>query len=177
MFLEKLVEILVNAWGRIAPFVVVRAWEHAVVLRLGKYHRTRGPGLRFKWFFLEESYEVSTATTTMRLPPQSVTTKDEQSVVAGVVVRYRIIDPKPYICDLTDQADALIDVTAGAVLKHVRKVTSEELFNRPPETAIRAELRDHVKQYGFEIEAVTFKDLTRGKTLRLAGTEAKDLPN
>jgi regulator of protease activity HflC (stomatin/prohibitin superfamily) len=113
----------------------------------------------------------------MRLPPQSCTTRDEQSIVAGVVVRYKIVDVKPYVCDLQDQADALIDVLAGAVVKHVRKATAEELFNRPPETAIRAELRDHVKQYGFEIEAVTFKDLTRGKTLRLAAAELKDLAN
>ena len=177
MFLEKLVEIIANAWERIAPFVIVHPYEKAVILRLGVYHRTVEPGLRWKIPYAEESIEVNTVLTTMRLPPQSITTKDEVAVVVAAIVKYRITDPKPYVTEVWDQADVLADVTMGAIVRAVRAIEVTTLFSDPPESAVARSVRAQVKRFGFEVEAVTFFDLARAKSLRLVSAHGKDLAN
>lgn len=177
MFIEKLIEVLVNAWERIAPFVIVHVYEKGVILRFGRYVRTVEPGIRWKIPYVEESIEVNTVLTTMRLPPQSLTTKDMRDVVVAAIVKYRIADPKPYITEVWDQVDVLADVAMGEIARQVKLLEAEELFLDPPEGKIAAAVRRRVKDYGFEIEAVTFTDLARARSLRLVAAAGKDLAN
>lgn len=179
MFFEKLIDLLAAGWDWIAPMAVVDAYEKGVVLRWGRYHRTVSPGYRLKWPFAERMFQVSTALTTLRLPQQRGTTKDEKRVSFGAIVKYRVVDPKPYICDLTDQTDALIDVSMGALLKAVRATEAIALLNDPPEAKVAAAVRRQVKDFGFEVDAVTFTDLVHANVLHLVGAAAtgKDAAN
>jgi len=163
---ERIIDLIANGWERISPLVVVYAYEQGVVLRFGKYHRTIDAGLRWKIPFAEEVSQVTTAVTTLRLPPQTLTTADDHSVVVSAIVKYRIADPRPYVTDIWDQVDVLADVTMGAIRSTTVGATWEELRTKPPEQAVLAEVRKQANRYGFKIEAVTFVDLGRVRSLR-----------
>lgn len=179
LFLEKLVEILSNAWERVAPFVIVMPWRHTVILRLGHPVRALGTGFHWKWPLADDPLDVDTAETTMRLPPQSLTTQDLRDVIVTVIVKYRIADPIKYVSAVTDQIDALADVISGETAKAIRGLTLEALLADPPERAVATAVRRRVHRYGFEIveDGITFADLTRGKSLRLVLPVGKDLAN
>lgn len=177
MFLEKLVEIVLGAWQRVAPFAVVDAWEQGVVLRLGRYHRTIAAGFSWKIPLIEEVIEVRSVLTTLRLPAQTLTSKDGVQLVVAAIIKYRIRDPKPYVTEVWDQVDVLADVTMGAVGRVVREHTAEELLVEPPEGPVATAVRRQVNRYGFEIEAVTFTDLGRVKSLRLIQPAPANLEN
>lgn len=175
MFLEKLIDLLISWWKRISPFFVIHVYEHAVVLRFGRYSRSRTPGFYWKYPFIEEVIIVTTVVTTLRLPPQTITTKDNKSVVVAAIVKYSIRDPKPYVCEIWDRTDVLADVALGAIVRETRALLWDELYTNPPEQAVLREVRRQVNQYGFKIDAVTFTDLGRVNSLRLISppTEVK----
>lgn len=175
---ERLIDLLLSVWDRAAPAFIVHAYQHAGVLRFGRYHRTCSPGFYWKIPFVEESIEVLTTVTTMRLPPQTITTADGRPVVASAMIKYSIRDVRPYICDITDQHDVLADVTLGAIRMAVREMTAEQLVSEPPEKRVLEIVRKNVNEYGFKVHAVTFIDLAAVKTLRLiAGNVPVSLDN
>jgi regulator of protease activity HflC (stomatin/prohibitin superfamily) len=175
--LEKLIDLLLQLGSVASPLVVVHAWQGAAVLRFGRYHRTLEPGFHWKIPFLEDALEAETCVTTMRLPPQSLTTKDKVEVVVSCIIKYQIKDLRPYVCDIYDQKDVMGDVTMGAIGRTVRQHTYEELTGGTPEADVVVEVRKAVNKYGFRIEQITFIDLCRAKSLRLVAAAAKDLDN
>lgn len=170
--LERLIDLLATGWENLTPVVVIHAFEKAVVLRLGKVDRTLEPGWHWKIPFADSVYQVHSAITTMRLPPQTLTTSDDITVGVSAIIKYKVINPVPYTVDLWDQSDALGDVGMGAIRKAVFGVTWADLKKNPPERTVLEELRGQVNKYGFKIETVTFVDLCRVKVYRLVGDNA-----
>lgn len=174
---DRLWELLAQVWNHLLPFEVVDVYQNAGVLRLGNYHRTAAPGLHWKIPFVDVFNTQNTSISTTRLPPQTLTTKDDVSVVAAAMLRYRIEDVKPYICECTDQADVLIDVAMGAILKAVGEATYEELLKEMPHEKVATAVRRKVNRYGFKIEEVTFTDFGRVPSIRLIQPHAANLAN
>lgn len=174
---EKLIDLLLNFGSVASPLVVVKAWQGAVVLRFGRYRRTLEPGIYWKIPFFEDAVETETCVTTMRLPPQSLTTKDGKEIVVSTIVKYQIRDLKPYTCDVYDQKDVLADTVMGATARKVRASTYDDLTNGTPETEIIAEARKEVNKFGFQLHRITLTDLCRAKSIRLVQAAAGNLDN
>lgn len=164
---EKLFEFLAQFGKHLVPFVIVPTYQNAGILRLGRYHRTLQPGLHWKLPFADDPYLENVFLTTVRLQPQTVTTKDNVSVVVAGVVRYQVVDVKPYICNIGDQHDLLIDTSMGAILRAARELTFKELLDGPPESKIAADIRRKVKDFGVAIESFTFTDMGAIRSIRL----------
>jgi membrane protease subunit HflK len=174
---ERLIDLILSAGEKLLPVFVVNAWQTAGVLRFGKFHREAGPGIHWKIPFVEDTIEPITCMTTMRLPPQTLTTADGKAIVVAAVVKYRIVNVEAYLTKIYDQHDALGDVTMGAIRAAVREQTFEALITEPPEKKIASSVRRQVKEYGIEVEAVTFTDLASVRSFRLIQASPKDLDN
>ena len=174
---ERLIDLILQTGERLLPFAIVNAWEKGAVLRLGKLHRVTGPGLVWKIPFAEDVIQHTAVTTTMRLPPQTLTTKDGKAVVVAAVVKYNVADVEKYTTQIWDQHDALADVTMGEIRGAVRDSTFEELLAEPPEKPIATAVRRKISKYGIELEAVTFTDLAAVRSFRLIQQATKDLDN
>lgn len=174
---EKLVELAAQWWMHITPCYTVVPSQNAGVLRLGKYHRTDLPGFHWKWPLIDELNTQDVCVTTMRVPQQTLTTMDRRTIVVGGIIKYRIKDVKPYICDILDQKDVLLDVTMGAVLEEILKRTFDEIMTLPPKKEILDLVREKVNEYGFKVMEFTFTDLGDIITVRLMQPHAKDLAN
>ena len=167
--LDQLLSFLAHGWRHIAPWKVVPVYQTCGVLRLGKYHRTITCGFNWKWPVIDDVIDVDTVVTTLRLKPQTCTTKDGKSVVVCGIVKYQIINVEPYIKSIWDQKDVMTDVAMSNILTAVRTVTFDELYTSPPENKVAAAVRREVKDYGFDIIAVRFTDLGQCRSLRLIG--------
>src|SRR3990172_10926439 len=77
-------------------------WEEAIVLRLGKYTRTPGPGLFFIIPFFEEAISRDLRIRTLDVSKQEVITKDNISVGVDAVVFMKIADTKKSIINIQD---------------------------------------------------------------------------
>ena len=174
---DRVLDWIDKGWQWIKPFNVIDAWETGAVLRVGKFHRAVAPGLHWKWPFVEQVVEITTVETTMRLPPQTLTTKDGVGVVVAAIVRYSIPNVERYVTQIFDANDVLADVTMGAVRQAVTGADYIDLMREPPEKTIAAAVRKEVNDYGFKLYRVTFSDLARVRSLRLIQASAADVSN
>jgi membrane protease subunit HflK len=113
--------------------------EEAVVLRLGRYSRTEGPGLRWHLPVLEK-FETRRVTVTLEEefgfrtvsagpPPEyeerpeesRMLTADENLVMVEFVLQYRIVDLAKYLFGVREVSEILRDVAESAVREVVAK--------------------------------------------------------
>lgn len=172
---DRILDIIIKAWDSLLPFEIVKVYEAGAVLRFGRFHRKVEPGLAWKIPFAEDIITANTVLTTLRLIPQTLTTADNQSVVIGAIIKYRIEDVEAYVTQIWDQHDVLADVTMGAIGDAVAKATwADLLVNRLDVIGV---VRRQVNQYGFKIHNITFTDYGRVRSLRLIQQPTLSLDN
>lgn len=175
---ERLIDLVIQTWSGFKPFFVVDAFETAGVLRFGRYNRTAHAGFHWKIPFAEVPIEITTCVTTVRLPAQYLTTKDNVQVALAAIVKYEITDVQPYITGIFDQHDALCDVTMGAIRRAVVESEYAALVDNPPEEKVATAVRRAVNRYGFKIHEVTFTSFTRARPFMLISQSVmRDLDN
>jgi len=79
---------------------IIREYERAVVLRLGRLVATRGPGVIYIIPFVEQMYNIDLRTITLDVPSQDVITRDNVSVKVSAVVYFRVIKPEQAIVEV-----------------------------------------------------------------------------
>ena len=72
---------------------VVREYERAVILRLGRLVGSRGPGVIYVVPVIEQMYKIDLRTITLDVPSQDVITRDNVSVKVSAVLYFRVIEP------------------------------------------------------------------------------------
>src|SRR3989454_1607295 len=72
---------------------VIAQFEKGLILRLGRYRATVGPGLTFLVPVIEDMLKVDMRERVINVEPQKVITKDNVSVTVDAVIYYRISDP------------------------------------------------------------------------------------
>lgn len=86
---DKLIDLIVTFIHDVLPFKIVNQWEKGVHLRTGKFLRVVEPGLNFKFSFFDNILTTPVITQTVNLKSQTVTSKDEKSIVLSSIVRDR----------------------------------------------------------------------------------------
>jgi len=118
-------------------FHTVEAEEQGVVLRLGEYNRTVGPGLKFAAWPVE---------TMEKLPVESVSqinfggdgnsadsqmlAGDQNLVDIRFTVQWKIADPKEYLFNVRDQEMLVRTVSESAMREIVGRTAAEEIRTR-----------------------------------------------
>ena len=77
----------------LSGLAILKEYERAVVFRLGRMVRPRGPGITYIIPLIEKMVRVDLSTVTMDIPPQDVITRDNVSVKVSAVLYFRVLDP------------------------------------------------------------------------------------
>lgn len=164
---DKLIDLFVECFDRINPFVIIREYQNGLHLRNGKFKRVLLPGRHYKIPLIDEVIEQHVVTTTMSLPAQSLYTTDKQNIVVKSMVKYRISDVKTYILEVFDATDVISDVTQAIIKKLVIARNLEECISYDLDTEITRKVREKAKLLGVEIQQVTLTDIAPIRTYRL----------
>jgi regulator of protease activity HflC (stomatin/prohibitin superfamily) len=111
----------------------------------------------------------------MALRPQTLTTKDDLTIVLSAIVKYHISDVRAYLLDIWDSADVINDLTLGAIREIVASVDYQELRGNLIEEEVLKTIKDEASRYGVDIHKVTFSDLGKVRSLRLITNEPSEL--
>jgi regulator of protease activity HflC (stomatin/prohibitin superfamily) len=172
---ERVLDFIAASWNILRPILVVSDFEGGVVLRFGRYNREITPGLNWKIPLADNAIITSTVITTMALRPQTLTTKDDLTIVLSAIVKYHISDVRAYLLDIWDSADVLNDLTLGAIREIVASVKYEDLRGKLIEEEVLKTITDEASRYGVDIHKVTFSDLGKVRSLRLITNESSEL--
>lgn len=153
-------------------FFVVDQTEEAVVLRLGRYHRTQGPGLHYKLpFGIEQSYNVPTqviqnmtfgfrverpgVTTTISsrdFPQESVMLTGDLNIVdVEWIIQFRIVDPRQWLFKVQDREKTIRDISQSVVNRLVGdRAIMSVLSEQRSEIEVRAQDEMNAVFQGYE---------------------------
>lgn len=162
---DKLITIIQQFGHAISPVFVVDMWEKALVLRFGKFHDIKEPGLHYKIPFVDSVWHQTVVTQSIHLHPQSITSLDYKNIVVKAIVRYDIKDCFLFLTKLAHPTDVLVDTTGAMIREIIEERNWEDLVD------IEVELTDKigkkVAEWGINIEKVTLTDLAEIDSVRV----------
>jgi len=101
----------------IASFLfVIKQYERSVILRLGKFNRQVGPGLRTRMPFIENALVVDIREKVREFTAERMLTKDNVPVTIDAILRYKIVEDRA--------RDAILNVeNFNEMIKQVSQTT------------------------------------------------------
>lgn len=151
---------------------VIPEYERAVIFRLGRLYKVKGPGLIFVWPIIDRAVRVSLRTVTMDVPPQDVITKDNVSVSVNAVVYFRVVDPAKAVVEVEDYLYATSQIAQTTLRSVLGQVELDELLSSREK--INMKLQEIIDQatdpWGVKVSVVEIKhvDLPEGMQRAMA---------
>lgn len=149
---------------------VLREYERAVIFRLGRVIKGKGPGLILLIPFVDKMVKVSLRVVVMDVPPQDVITRDNVSVKVNAVLYFRVVDPNRAILEVENflfGTSQLAQTTLRSVLGQAE--LDELLAERDKINLKLAEIIDkHTDSWGIKVSAVEVKDVDLPPEMRRA---------
>ena len=144
-------------------FYTVDQQERGVVLRLGKYAETVGPGLRWNPPLIDEVQKVNVTQVRTRTHRALMLTKDENIVDVDMAVQYVITDPKNFQLSVRDPEGSLSHAAESA-LRHVVGATDMHSILTQGRELLSVQVQERLQGYmddyntGLQISKVNVKE-------------------
>jgi regulator of protease activity HflC (stomatin/prohibitin superfamily) len=108
---------------------VVKQYERGVVLRLGRLHGTREPGLRLIVPVVDVMHRVSLRIVTMPIQSQGIITRDNVSVDVSAVAYFRVVDAVRSVLAIENVHAAINQIAQTTLRKVVGQHTLDETLH------------------------------------------------
>ena len=158
--------ILANA------FRVVKEYERGVVLRFGKLHKTKEPGLRLIFPWIDKMTKMPIRVVTMDVPSQEIITRDNVSVKVNAVVYFRVVDPEKAFLEVEEYLQATSQIAQTTLRSVLGQAMLDELLSSREDLSIKLqEIVDRLTDpWGIKVTAVEIKhvELTEQLTRAMA---------
>lgn len=172
--LDRLIDFLLGFWDKLVPCYIINEYQEGVVLRFGHFNKVVEKGFYWKIPFIDEIIEQHVMVTTLNIPPQSIITLDEHSLVIESVVKYRISDTKKYILEVFDAEDAIRDITQSTIKRVIAEKSWDDCRGNDLDDLITKRTRAEIRKFGISIEQVTLTSMDKIRSFRLIGDTRSD---
>ncbi|MEX1032246.1 MAG: FtsH protease activity modulator HflK [Cellvibrionaceae bacterium] len=153
---------------------IINERERGVVLRLGEYHRTLGPGFNWAPPIVDRVYPVNVTNVRLhRINSSSMLTGDLNIVEVDLSVQYSIASAEQFVLNVRDPESSLREATDSA-LRHVVGSTEMHgvLTEGRSEVAfeVEARLQEYLDSYGagIRVEKVNVEETTPPREVQSA---------
>ncbi len=149
---------------------IIREYERAVVLRLGRIVGPRGPGVIFVIPFIEQMYRMDLRTITLDVPSQDVITRDNVSVKVSAVLYFRVIDPNRAVVEVQNYLYATSQLAQTTLRSVCGQAQLDELLSeREKFNALLQETIDtSTEPWGIKVMLVEVKHVDLPEEMRRA---------
>jgi regulator of protease activity HflC (stomatin/prohibitin superfamily) len=141
---------------------VADQWNRAVILRLGRFHALRGPGLFFIIPVIDSiPYWIDVRVITTSFKAEKTLTKDTVPVDVDAVLFWKVLDPKKAALDVADYHSAISWASQTALRDVIGKtMLSDMLEGRDKMSALLQKIIDErTEPWGINVISVEVKDV------------------
>ena len=141
---------------------VASQWNRAIVLRLGKFHSLRGPGIFFIVPIIDSiPYWIDIRVITTSFKAEKTLTKDTVPVDVDAVLFWKVIDPKKAALDVADYYSAINWASQTALRDVIGKTElADMLEGRDKISSILQKIIDErTEPWGINVISVEVKDV------------------
>jgi regulator of protease activity HflC (stomatin/prohibitin superfamily) len=153
--------ILVIFYVVFSSFRVLPEYERFVVLRLGKYAGTRGPGLTFIMPFLESTRKVDMRERFLEIPRQTAISKDNTAIDIDFLVYYRVVNPKLSILEIENVVQASLNIAATTLRAVIGDIELDDVLAKREQIndVLRVKLDEVTERWGIKITRVEIREV------------------
>ena len=144
-------------------------WERVVVLRLGKFHKVRGPGLYFLFPLLDHVHRIiDIRIRVMDFYAQETLTGDSVTVNVDAFCFWLVWDPKLAALEVEDYEEAVAWASKAALRNVISKNDLSTFLARGDliEKQIQEEVEKQTKEWGITVLYVEITDIQVPKELQ-----------
>lgn len=143
-------------------------WERSLVFRLGKFSRTRGPGVYLVIPLIEQVRHVDTRVIAVDIPRQEAITKDNVPLMLDGVVFLRVIRPDEAVINVQDYMMAMVQYARSALRDVIGGRTLDEVLSDREGIGhqIMGMLRQETEHWGLEVEGIRIQDIILPEDLK-----------
>jgi len=141
---------------------VIREWERAPVLRLGRYTGLKGPGLFYIIPFVDRIPNiVSTRVQTFPFRTEQTFTKDNVPVNVDAIMFFQAVDVEKVILNVERYLDATTLAAQTTLREVIGKVSFDELLAEREKVGVEARniIDMKTEHWGIKVSSVEVKDI------------------
>ena len=157
----------------IASFLfIIKQYERSIILRLGKYNRQVGPGMRTRFPFIEIVFVVDIREKVSEFKAERMLTKDNVPVTIDAILRYKIIEDraKDAILNVENFNEMIKQVSQTTLRNNIGSSVFQDILSK------REEINQHVKSiisqeagsWGIEVTGVEVRQVIIPQELEAA---------
>ena len=138
---------------------ILREYERAVIFRLGRFHKVKGPGIILLIPFIDRPVKVPLRVVTMDVPPQDVITKDNVSVKVNAVIYFRVVDANKAIINVEDYLYATSQISQTTLRSVLGEAELDELLSNREKTNMQLQkiIDEQTDPWGIKVSTVEVK--------------------
>ena len=157
----------------IASFLfIIKQYERSIILRLGKYNRQVGPGMRTRFPFIEIVLVVDIREKVREFKAERMLTKDNVPVTIDAILRYKIIEDRTNdtILNVENFNEMIKQVSQTTLRNNIGSSVFQDILSK------REEINQHVKSiisqeagsWGIEVTGVEVRQVIIPQELEAA---------
>jgi regulator of protease activity HflC (stomatin/prohibitin superfamily) len=145
-----------------------------VVQRLGKYHKTLGPGLNIIVPYIDSvAHKVTTKDIVLDIPSQEVITRDNAVIIANAVAYINIVSPEKAVYGVEDYALAIRNLVQTSLRSIVGEMDLDDALSSRDQikAKLKAAISDDISDWGITLKTVEIQDIKPSETMQKAMEE------
>ncbi len=140
---------------------VLKEYERAVIFRLGRVIKTKGPGLIILIPIIDKMVKVSLRLVAMDVPSQDVITRDNVSIKVNAVIYFRVMDPTNATIEVENYLFATSQLAQTTLRSVCGQVELDDLLAEREKinTQLQGILDKHTDPWGIKVTTVEVKHI------------------
>jgi regulator of protease activity HflC (stomatin/prohibitin superfamily) len=166
--MQALIDFIIRNLLAVWPITRVNEWQVGMIARAGRIHRELGPGLHWRWPFVEIAYQWPGVEVGLDLETAAITTMDGHSIAISANIGYRLVSIRDSYRGLWGMENTLKKVAIGVIATECARMEWPRLRSERVivEAELLATLNERIAAWGLRIERLHLTDLVAAKPHR-----------
>ena len=145
-----------------------------VVQRLGKYHKTLGPGLNILMPYIDSvAYKITTKDIVMDIPSQEVITRDNAVLIVNAIAYINIVSPEKAVYGVENYILAIQNLVQTSLRSFVGEMSLDDALSSRDliKAKLKTAISDDIADWGITLKTVEIQDIKPSDTMQKAMEE------
>lgn len=145
-----------------------------VVQRLGKYHKTLGPGLNILMPYIDSvAYKITTKDIVMDIPSQEVITRDNAVLIVNAIAYINILSPEKAVYGVENYILAIQNLVQTSLRSFVGEMSLDDALSSRDliKAKLKTAISDDIADWGITLKTVEIQDINPSDTMQKAMEE------
>jgi len=140
---------------------IVPEYQRLVVLALGRYAGTRGPGIVIIIPILERAIRIDMREKFLDIPAQTAITQDNAPISIDFLVYYRVVDPKLSVISVDHVVHASTNIATTTLRAVIGDISLDDVLSKREQIndTLRVKLDEVTGRWGLKITSVEIREI------------------